>query len=78
MAEGLRGADLRASGARAASILLESIPAAAVVRARHELWWRIRSDPSRHFSFLEIARLFCCDHSSVCHGIHAHERRIQP
>jgi chromosomal replication initiation ATPase DnaA len=50
----------------------------AVVRARHELWWRIRADPERYFSYPEIARLFACDHSSVRHGIQAHERSILP
>ncbi len=50
----------------------------SVARARHELWWRIRNHPDLCFSYLEIARLFGCDHSTVCHGIHAHERRFQP
>jgi len=50
----------------------------SVCRARHELWARIRFDPARHYSFLEIARFFECDHSTVHHGIRAHQRRNQP
>ena len=50
----------------------------SATRARHELWWRIRNHPDLCFSYFEIARLFGCDHSTVSHGVHAHERRAQP
>ena len=48
-----------------------------VCHARHELWWRIRNDPARHYSYAEIARLFRRDHTTVLHGIQAHEERKQ-
>lgn len=43
--------------------------------ARHEVWWALRHDPDRHFSLLEIARLFGRDHATVKAGIDAHVRR---
>lgn len=46
-----------------------------VCRARQELWWRIRNHPERHYSYLEIARLFQRDHTTVRHGVEAHSRR---
>jgi chromosomal replication initiation ATPase DnaA len=49
-----------------------------VARARHELWWRIRNHPDLCFSYLEIARLFGCDHSTVSHGVRAHQRTLAP
>lgn len=49
-----------------------------VCRARHELWWRIRNDSARHYSYAEIARLFRRDHTTVLHGVQAHRRRQQP
>lgn len=47
----------------------------AVVRARHELWWRIREHPERSYSLPEIARWFGRDHTTVLSGINAHRRR---
>jgi chromosomal replication initiation ATPase DnaA len=47
----------------------------SVARARQEAWWRIRRHPERHYSLLEIARLFERDHATVIAGLHAHERR---
>lgn len=50
----------------------------AIVRARQELWWCIRNHPGRSYSYVEIARLFGRDHSTVFHGIRAHTRRQGP
>ena len=50
--------------------------ARSVARARHEAWWCIRRHPERHYSLLEIARLFGRDHTTVSAGIDAHERRL--
>lgn len=47
----------------------------SVSYARHEVWWNLRSCPTHHYSYFEIARLFGCDHSSVYYGIAAHARR---
>lgn len=47
----------------------------AVTAARHELWWLIRHHPQRRYSYSEIARLVQRDHTTVLHGIAAHERR---
>ncbi|MBK7582405.1 MAG: hypothetical protein IPI67_19665 [Myxococcales bacterium] len=44
-------------------------------RARQELWWLIRNQFDRHYSLLEIASLFRRDHTTVRHGIRAHQRR---
>lgn len=46
--------------------------------ARHELWWRIRNHPDRHYSFAEIAKLFRRDHTTVLQGIKAHQKRMKP
>jgi chromosomal replication initiation ATPase DnaA len=48
----------------------------AVSYARHEVWWRIRHHPERHYSYPEIARIFARDHTTIIAGITAHERRI--
>jgi len=48
----------------------------SVSRARHETWWCIRRHPERHYSVLEIARLFGRDHTTVSAGIDAHRRRL--
>lgn len=50
----------------------------SVTRARHELWWLIRNHPQRAYSYLEIARLFGRDHTTVIHGVAAHLRRSSP
>jgi chromosomal replication initiation ATPase DnaA len=50
----------------------------SVSYARHEVWWNIRYFPQRHYSYIEIARLFGCDHSSVRYGVIAHARRGNP
>lgn len=47
----------------------------SVSYARQELWWCIRHHRERHYSLLEIARLFGRDHSTVKAGIDAHARR---
>jgi chromosomal replication initiation ATPase DnaA len=48
---------------------------APLPQARQELWWLIRRHPERSYSFLEIARFFGRDHTTVLHGVAAHERR---
>lgn len=50
----------------------------SVSRARQELWWRIRNQPDRHYSLSEIASLFRRDHTTVRHGIGAHQGRAVP
>lgn len=47
----------------------------AVCRARQELWWLIRNHPDRHYSYLEIGRIFGRDHSTIRFGVEAHRRR---
>ena len=47
----------------------------AVALARHELWWRIRNHPERNYSYVEIGRLFRCDHTTIRQGVQAHEKR---
>ncbi len=49
----------------------------AVAAARQELWWLIRNHPERSYSFPEIARIVGRDHTTVLHGIAAHQRRHQ-
>ena len=48
----------------------------SVVRARHEVWWRIRHHPERYLSLPEIARLFNRDHTTIKAGIEAHAQRL--
>ena len=48
--------------------------ARSVALARHELWWRIRALPDRHYSYPEIARMFGRDSTTVVHGVAAHQR----
>lgn len=50
----------------------------SVSRARQELWWLIRNQPEMHYSLPEIASLFRRDHTTVLHGIQAHQRRVVP
>lgn len=50
----------------------------AVAAARQELWWLIRHDPERHYSYCEIARIVGYDHTSVVHGVAAHHRLTPP
>lgn len=47
----------------------------AVARARHEVWWQLRHHPERHYSLVEIGRLFGRGHTTVRHGIDLHTRR---
>jgi chromosomal replication initiation ATPase DnaA len=47
----------------------------SVAAARQELWWLIRHHPDRSYSFVEIARFFGRDHTTVLHGVAAYERR---
>jgi len=47
----------------------------SVAAARQELWWLLRHDPQRHFSYPELGRLFRRDHTTVLHGVAVHERR---
>jgi chromosomal replication initiation ATPase DnaA len=49
-----------------------------VTLARHELWWRIRHHPERHYSYVEIARLFQRAHTTILQGVRAHQNRNQP
>jgi chromosomal replication initiation ATPase DnaA len=44
--------------------------------ARHEAWWQIRHHPKLHYSLGDIGRLFRRDHTTVRHGIEAHQGRI--
>lgn len=46
-----------------------------IAAARHELWWRLRTDPELELSYDEIGRLFDRNHTSVLHGVRAHQRR---
>ncbi len=55
--------------------LLGRIRTQSVSRARQELWWLLRHDPERHYSLLEIARLFGRDHATIAAGLAAHLRR---
>lgn len=50
----------------------------AIALARHELWWRLRNHAELHFSYEELGRLFARHHSTVLHGIRAHERALGP
>ena len=47
----------------------------SICHARQELWWQLRNDPGREYSYSEIARLFDRDHATILHGIAAHTRR---
>lgn len=47
----------------------------SVARARHELWWKIKTLPEREYSYSEIARIFRRDHTTVSSGVLAHGRR---
>ena len=58
--------------------ILGPIRSRNVVRARHELWWRIRHHPDRYYSLPEIGRLFGKDHTTILAGIEAHARRAAP
>ena len=55
--------------------LLSRTRSRSVVRARHDLWWRIRQIPDRCYSFPEIARLFGNDPSTIIAGVGAHQAR---
>jgi chromosomal replication initiation ATPase DnaA len=46
-----------------------------IAAARHELWWRLRTAPELELSYDEIGRLFDRNHTSVLHGVRAHQRR---
>jgi chromosomal replication initiation ATPase DnaA len=46
-----------------------------VATARHELWWLVRHHPERRYSYLEIARLFRREPSTVVCGVAAHDKR---
>jgi len=48
----------------------------SVAWARQEAWWRVHRHPERHYSLVEIARLFGRDHTTVRAGIDAHQRRL--
>jgi chromosomal replication initiation ATPase DnaA len=47
----------------------------AVSYARHEVWASIHALPHRHYSYVEIGRIFGRDHSTVLAGVRAHHRR---
>jgi hypothetical protein len=48
----------------------------SVNRARHELWWRVRNHPERHYSFSDLARIFDRHPSSIQEGIAVHAHRL--
>lgn len=50
----------------------------AVASARHEIWYLLRHDPAKCFSFLEIGRIFDRDHTTIRSGILAHARAATP
>ena len=45
----------------------------SIVTARHELWWRLRQ---LKLSYVEIARLFGRNHTSVLHGVTRRDEQI--
>lgn len=49
----------------------------SVAIARQELWWRIRAQPDRDYSYSEIARMFERDPTTVISGAAAHQRRAR-
>ena len=50
----------------------------AVVAARQEVWYLLRNDPDRRFSFSELGRLFDRDHTTIRAGVLAHARSATP
>lgn len=50
----------------------------AVVAARQEVWYLLRHDPARSFSFSELGRIFDRDHTTIRAGVLAHTRAATP
>ncbi len=50
----------------------------AVVAARQEVWYLLRNDPARSFSFSELGRIFDRDHTTIRAGVLAHTRSATP
>jgi chromosomal replication initiation ATPase DnaA len=46
-----------------------------VVAARHEVWYLLRHDVERSFSYPELGRIFGYDHTTVREGVLAHAPR---
>ena len=46
-----------------------------LARARHEIWWRLRQLPDRHYSYFEIGSLFGRNHSTIKCAVDAFPRR---
>ena len=70
--------ELLVSVCRQRGVMLEELcgrgRARSVALARHELWWRIRVLPNRHYSYPEIGRMFGRDSTTILQGVAAHER----
>lgn len=50
----------------------------AVAAARQEVWYLLRHDPARSFSFSELGRIFDRDHTTIRAGVLAHARSATP
>jgi chromosomal replication initiation ATPase DnaA len=48
----------------------------SVNRARHEVWWRVRNHPGRHYSASDLGRIFARNPETIRVGVHAHARRL--
>lgn len=49
-----------------------------IVKARHEVWWRLRNRRVSTFSYPEIGRLFQCDHTTIMAATRAFDRAHPP
>jgi len=79
---GARGLlDLVAGVCRTHGVTLDEVCGRARTRAascaRHEAWWQIRHHPELHYSLADIGRLFQRDHTTVRHGVEAHQARTR-
>lgn len=45
-----------------------------LVHARHEIWWRLINE--HRFSYMQVAKRFNRDHTTVLHGVRMHEKRM--
>jgi len=73
--------DLVAGVCRAHGVTLDELCGRARTRAascaRHEAWWQLRHHPRLHYSLADIGRLFQRDHTTIRHGIEAHQVRFE-
>jgi len=46
-----------------------------LARTRHEIWWRMRQLPDRHYSYAEIGLLFGRNHSTIKCAVDAFQQR---